>query len=289
MEKKKLSGISIYSKQITSTVSVTLVLLILGIIATLAIATRSITDEIREKIGFTVVMREDIPAGDIDRFKQQFTSAAYVGSYTYTSAEDNLRQWEQENGEDVIKILGVNPFSAEFDVHVKSAYASVDSIAPIVALIEAAPEVDEVVLNADMIDGINKNMRVLTVALILVAVALLLISFVLINNTVRLTVYSRRFIIHTMKLVGATPGFIRRPFIISNIIYGIIAAVLAALMLCALLTYARSIDPAIGIAVPWSAMTWVFVAMTATGVLICSAAALFATNKYLRISYDDMF
>lgn len=286
---KRQSGISTYTKQITSTVSVALVLLILGIIAALSIATHSITGEIREKVGFTVVMREDISPAAIDRFKQLFTSATYVGSYTYTSADDNLRRWEEENGEDVMNILGVNPFSAEFDVRVKPAYASTDSIAPIASIIGNAPEVDEVVMNADMIDGIDRNMKMMSMILMLVAAALLAISFVLINNTVRLTVYSRRFLIHTMRLVGATPSFIRRPFITSNIVHGIVASIIASLLLTALLFYARSIDAAVGIAVPWEKMAWVFAAMLVAGIVICATAAMLAANKYLRLSYDDMF
>ncbi len=289
MEKKKLSGITIFTKQITSTVSVTLVLLILGIIAALAIATKSITDEIREKVGFTVILKEDISENEIDRLTQTFATADYVSGCEYTSADENLARWEEENGEDIMQVLGVNPFSGEFDVRVTSDYASVDSISLITAGLEALPTVDKVEINLSMIDGINRNMRVLTIALVLVAVALLLISFVLINNTVRLTVYSRRFIIHTMRLVGATPGFIRRPFIKVNILHGIIAAVVASLLLAALLGYARSIDPAVGIAVPWSAITWVFAALLGAGIVICSIAALFATNKYLYLDYDDMF
>ena len=140
-----------------------------------------------------------------------------------------------------------------------------------------------------MVDSINHNIKSIALILTIVAAALLFISFALLNNTVRLTVYSRRFLIHTMKLVGATGGFIRRPIINSNMLSGLVAAIIADLLLAGALFYLHSADKVIAAALPWEEAAWVFAGIIVIGIAICSIASLFATNKYLRSDYDDMF
>ncbi len=286
---KRRKGISTFSAQITSTISVALVLLLLGIVSTLGIAVRSVTDSIKENMGFDLVLKEDTGDGAVNRYKQIFTSAPYVSEFRFFSADDAQRLWQEDTGEDLTELLGVNPFSPEFEIKVKAAYASSDSIEAITSAFASSPDVEEIKIHTELVDSINRNLRSLAAILVIVAVALLLISFVLINNTVRLTVYSRRFIIHTMKLVGATGGFIRRPFIINNLLHGIIAAIVAIGLLSALLCYSFSFDTSVQQAVSWDQMIWVFSGMIVAGILICTISAMLATNRYLRIDYDDMF
>ena len=289
MEKKKTSIFSTLSKQLTATVSVALVLLILGLVGSLAVATRSVTDTIKENLGFNLIMADSLPDAEINAFKQRFNSAPYVASYDYFSADEILRQEEAEIGEDIVEVIGVNPYQPEFNVRVKADYASVDSIAAITAAFDNMSQVSKVAVHTEMVRDINTNIRALSLILIAVAAALLLISFVLINNTVRLTIYSRRFLLHTMRLVGATAGFIRRPIIVTNIVNGVVAGALAIVALCAIRYYAVSIGPDVEMALPWSDMTLIFAAMIVLGVIICGLASLFATNKYLRQNYDDLF
>ena len=149
--------------------------------------------------------------------------------------------------------------------------------------------VEEITVHTEMVESINSNIGSLSLVLIALAGALLIISFVLINNTVRLTIYSARFLLHTMKLVGATNAFIRRPIVIGNMLNGILAAAVAILLLCLLRVYAISIDPDLALALPWSDLIWVFMGIVAGGILICGTASWIATNKYLRQKYDDMF
>lgn len=286
---KRRKGISTFSAQITSTISVSLVLLLLGIVSTLGIAVRSVTDSIKENMGFDIVLKEDAGESTVNRYKQMFTSAPYVSEFSYFSADDAQRIWQEETGENLTELLGVNPFSPEFEIKVKAAYASTDSINAITTTLASAPDIAEINVHSELVDSINRNLHSLAAVLVIVSVALLLISFVLINNTVRLTVYSRRFIIHTMKLVGATGSFIRRPFIVSNLIHGIIASIIAIGLLAALLYYSFNFDASVEQAVSWSQMMWVFAGMIVAGMLICTLAALMATNRYLRIDYDDMF
>jgi len=289
MTQKKHKGISTFSAQITSTISVSLVLMLLGIIALLGIAATSITNEIKANMGFDIILVENASEAESNKLKQMLLNAPYISSTKYISAQDALNKWQEETGEDLIALLGVNPFSPEFEVRVKPQYANVDSIYNITEALKQQQSVAEINIHTQMVQTINDNIRNIALILLIIVAALLLISFVLINNTVRLTVYSRRFIIHTMKLVGATSSFIRRPFIVNNIIHGVIAAMVAILLLSSLYWYIKSLDPAIIGIISWNSIIWVHASLIIAGIFICGLAALLATNKYLRISYDDMF
>ena len=151
------------------------------------------------------------------------------------------------------------------------------------------PQVSEVKVHAAMVDRVNSTLRSISLALIFVAVALLTVSFILIFNTVRLTVYARRFTIYTMKLVGATPAFIRRPFLIDNLVNGLVAGLIASVALLATVAYGRSYEQEMRAMLDWDIMCAVVIGVMVTGVLICLVAALFAANRYLRLPYDEMF
>lgn len=289
MEIKGKKGISTFSAQITSTVSVALVLLLLGIISMLGIAARSITTEIRENMGFSVIFSDTATVNNVNSLKKHFSTSPGVSGIIYFSPEDALQKWQEETGEDLVKVLGINPLPGELEVKVKARYASTDSINSMIAPLKKLPYVSEISVHSDMVDSINHNIKSIALILTIVAAALLFISFALINNTVRLTVYSRRFLIHTMKLVGATGGFIRRPIINSNMLSGLVAAIIADLLLAGALFYLHSADKVIAAALPWEEAAWVFAGIIVIGIAICSIASLFATNKYLRSDYDDMF
>lgn len=292
MSKKKKKLFSGLGKQITATVSVALVLLILGIVGALAIATGRITDNIKENLGFTLVLDDNIAESDVNSLKQRFTTADYVASYSYLSREEILRQEEELVGFDIESTVGANPYQPEFNIKVKAAWANGDSIDKAVASLSELDGVDHAVTHTEMVDDINRNIRAISMVLLAVAVALLVISFVLINNTVRLTIYSRRFLLHTMQLVGATEGFIRKPILLRNMVSGLIAAVIAIGLLTGIFFLINS-DPQtsqeIGRALPAADIAVIFAGMIVAGLLICGLAAWFATNKYLRQDYDDLF
>lgn len=289
MVKKGQNGISIISAQLTSTISVMLVLLLLGIIALIGIAANSVKQSIQESMGFNIVLADSIPQNQLNNIKQACSASPAIASQRYVSSEAALAQWQQQTGEDLMEILEVNPFSSEIEVKVKAPYANTDSIAKISAPIKSMPGVTEITVPTQMVDAINQSLRSLALVLTAVSALLLLISFVLINNTVHLAIYAKRFTIHTMKLVGATAGFIRRPFITSNITCGIIAALVADAILAAIITYAHTISTEISRAISWPDAACVFVAILIAGIIITGAAALLSTNKYLRADYNDMF
>lgn len=289
MEKRPNKGISTFSAQITATISVALVLLLIGIITMLGIAAHSITRNIKENIGFDIVLTDTATDAEVNQLKSKWTASPYTASVRYYSKEDALMNWEEETGENLMDVLGINPFSGELEVKVKADYASSDSINKIITPLKSLPYVHEVNVHTELVDSINRNINSVSLILIIITCALLFISFALINNTVRLTVYSRRFIIHTMKLVGATGSFIRRPFINANVVSGIVSALIASAILAGTLYYLQGIDSGIASAITWPQAACVFAGILIIGIIICAVAALFATNKYLRLDYDDMF
>lgn len=285
----KKSKISYINTNITSIISVALVLLLLGMGAMLGLFARSAAERVRANIGFDVSMSDTASDSQVLAMKRLLSAAPYTASVRYVSKEEALMYWQQETGEDLMKVLGFNPLTAEFEVHVRPQYAEVDSLGAIEAALLRVPGVDVVQVHRDRVEAISRNISNVVAVLGVVALALLAISFALINNTVRLTVYSRRFLIYTMKLVGATPGFIRRPIVISNIINGVIAALVATLALSVGLFY---IDKAEG---GWSALVtpvevWcVYGGLMVAGAVLCGIGALLASNKYLRLDYDELF
>lgn len=290
MNKHRKSVISTFSSQITSTISVALVLLVLGIVAFIGVAAHHISTDIKENLGFVVMLDDNITESNINSLKQKWAKEPYVASQQFISAEEALKQESERMGEDILEMMsGVNPYQPEFEIKVKSQYANPDSIESIKATLIGLPGISSVITDTTMADEINTTIHNVIIALGIIALALLLISFVLINNSVRLTIYSKRFIIHSMKLVGATGGFIRRPFMINNIVHGFIASIIAITTLASAFYYLRSIEYSVSESISWIEAGIIFGALAITGVIICAISALFATNKYLRTSYDDMF
>lgn len=290
MSKKRKSAISTFSAQITSTISVTLVLLILGIVAILGVLANNITQNFKGNIGFVVMLDEKITEGQLNVLKQKWSKEKYVASQKFISAEEVFNHEMEIMGDEVLELMaGINPYQPEFEITVKPQYACRDSIDAIKASLTGIEGIKDVLHDTTDIDTLNENINHSILILSIVVAALILISFVLINNTVRLTVYSKRFIIHTMKLVGATDSFIRKPFVINNVIHGIIAAIIADIILAGGIYYLFSYENNAHYALSWTEAGIVFGLLIIIGVAICATAALFATNKYLRSSYDDMF
>jgi cell division transport system permease protein len=200
-----------------------------------------------------------------------------------------MASWQAETGENLQEMLDVNPFSPEFEINVKADYATADSLNAIMLPLMENPLVEEVNGHTDHVERMNHTLRVAMVMLTLAAAALLLVSFVLINNTVRLTIYARRFTIHTMKLVGASPGFIMRPFLLSNAMQGIVAAILAGGCLALAVHGLHSLDPSLQSYLSWEQTAMVGGALLVGGVIICMLAAWLATRRYITRHYDDLF
>ena len=286
---KSRKGFSSLSVQATATVSVALVLLLLGMVASLGLAARSITTEIKEHLGFDVVLTENATLDRVNEFKQMFADAPYVASFRYFSPEQANETWREEMGENLTELLDVNPFLPEFEVNVKAAYAVADSLDAIALPLTQMDDVYQVNSHSEVVDRVNRNLSTLMWVLLIAAAALLPISFVLINNTIRLTIFSRRFTIHTMKLVGASRGFIRRPFLLSNLLQAVIAAIIASVLLGGMYAYLWTLDASLRTVLTERMLLWVCVGLLIGGLALCLVAALVATQRYLTRSYDELF
>ena len=288
-EHSKIRKLSRFHSSITTVISVSLVLLLLGMVSLLGVSAHRVSENIKENLGFDVVVSDEASPEDIANLNRIWRTAPYAKSVKYISREAALAHWERETGEDLIAVLGVNPLSAEFEVCVKAQWANSDSLAAIERRLKAIPAIDAVEMHRDVADRLNANINQISMVLLVMAVALIIISIGLINNTVRLAVYARRFLIHTMKLVGATPGFIRRPFVLQSMVNGLIAACIAMLLLTATLYYVMQFEAGWREFFTLQEVDIVFGLMVVVGVLICSVAAIFAANRYIRIKYDELY
>lgn len=289
MSKKRHNVIPQLSTRITATVSVALVLLLGGIAAFIGVTTRNLADAVRESTGFTVILEPDVTSSATDALRHEIQLMPGVSRLEFSSAEVVLERWQKLVDEDITLMSGINPFSPEFEVNVTASHSSADSIMAIASAVSQMPGVDDVTVHTDVATEIQRSFASIEMILLIISVALLVISFVLITNTVRLTVYSRRFAIHTMKLVGATPGFIRKPFITANIINGVIAGLTACALSGGLLFYFSTLEPRLPSLISPVEIAAIFGGMIIAGIVICLLAAIFATNKYLSQSYDEMF
>lgn len=291
MKQEKEMKISYWAAHFTTIVSVTLVLVLIGIVALIGVCADTETRKIKENIELNAIMTDSATNADAVVLAQAIGEKPYIRSVMVITKEEALKNWAADTGEDLMKLFGVNPLSPEVSFTVKAEYASEENMAKIASTISRVPFVEAVAApDAEMVAGMNRNLE--NVALILsgVAVVLLLISFVLINNTVYLTIYSRRFTIHTMQLVGATNGFIRRPIVGNNLLTGVISGLMASLLIA--LTVLLAPQWGFGWIVeflPWWVIGIVSAGLVIVGALICTVASTLATNRFLRKKYDDLF
>lgn len=289
MTQQRSHRISTFGSQLITIVSVALVLLILGVLALLGMMGHSSSDLIKSNIGFIVKVDRMATDSDVNQLKKSLNISPFVKEYTFSSADDILASESQYIGEDLLALVDVNPYGAEFDVKVKSEYANVDSLEAISSRLSEYPSIDEVLTESSIIAAVNSALDRVTIILVAIALVLIVISVVLIYNTVHLAIYSRRFVIYTMKLVGATSSFIRKPFIIAGALNGLISAALASLALIFTIAYITNMDPLLSEAVSITAAALVVLALFVVGVILCTLASILATNRYLKQTYDDMY
>ncbi len=291
MKTQREAKISYWAAHLTTVVSVTLLLLIIGIIALAAIGADRETRRLRSRIELNAVMTDSVSEQQTQALADWLRKRPYTAGVRVVTSKEAMKNWKDETGEDLEQLFGVNILSPEVSFTLKPEYTSSTQLKKIEAETGRQPGVEAVAMpDADIVDSMNANLQTLALILGTVALVLVIISFVLINNTVHLSIYSRRFTIHTMQLVGATNGFIRRPFVGNNLLSGVLAGVLASGILAASLAGAdRAGLPDIASFVPWGAAGIVFGGLVVTGAIICSLAACLATTKYLRKDYDELF
>ena len=274
---------------IISSISTMLVLLLLGMVVFFVLSANSLSNYVRENIGFTVLVSDDMKEPEALKFQRTLNEKSYVKESAYISKEKALKEQTEAMGTDPAEFLGYNPFTASIEIKLNAEYANSDSLAWIEKEIMANKKVMEVSYPQDLLDSVNRNIKRLSFFLLGLAALLTLISFALINNTIRLAIYSKRFLIHTMKLVGASWSFIRRPFLVRNVWIGVLAAVLADALLMGMAYMLVKYEPELIEIITPNIMLMVVASVFVFGVVITCMCAYISINKYLRMKASTLY
>ena len=288
--KIKHNSVSYFDMQfVTSSISTTLVLLLLGLVVFFVLGAHNLSVYVKENINFSILISDDMKESDILKLHKKLDKEPFVKATEYISKKQALREQTEAMGTDPQEFLGYNPFTASIEVKLHSDYANSDSIAKIEKKIKKNTNIQEVLYQKDLIDAVNDNIRNISLMLLGLAVILTFISFALINNTIRLTIYSKRFLIHTMKLVGASWSFIRRPFLRRNFWIGVLSAVIADAVLWGAAYWLVSYEPELIRVITPDVMLLVSVSVLIFGVLITWLCALLSINKYLKMKAGTLY
>ena len=272
---------SIFDMQfITSSISTTLVLLLLGLVVFFVLTAHNLSVYVRENISFSVLISDDMKEANQEPFVKQSE---------YISKKQALKEQTEAMGTDPEEFLGYNPFTASIEIKLHSDYANSDSIAKIEKMIKKNTNIQDVLYRKELIDAVNDNIRNISLVLLALAVVLTFISFALINNTIRLAIYSKRFLIHTMKLVGASWGFIRGPFLRKNVWSGILAAIVADSVLMGTAYWAVTYEQELLQVITPEVMLIVCASVLVFGIVITWLCAYFSMNKYLRMKANSLY
>ena len=288
-DQRKTGAVSFFNSRLTSIISIALVLFLLGLIFLIGMLGNQLSVYVKENMAFSVVLKDKQKESDIKKIQLALDALPAIKSTEYISKEQAARELEEELGENPETFLGFNPLSASIEVKLHADYANADSLQMIESHLKKYTSVSELLYRKDMMELVNENLKKISLVLIAFAAILMVISFVLISNTIRLLIYSKRFLIHTMKLVGATAAFIRRPFIRYNVVSGIIASLLAILMLTGTLYYVQSELAGFVELLDLHTLLILFGSVLATGIFLSVLATIFAVNKYLRMNVDKLY
>ncbi len=277
------------SSAISTVIGISLVLFMLGILSVLVLNARKLSNVVKENIQIQVFLDEDVKEADVMRLKKEIDAENFTRSTEYVSKEEAAEQLSTELGEDFISFLGYNPLQAAIDLRLKADYAHPDSIETIVEGIENRDAVAEVVYSPNLIKQINQNVNKIGLVLLGFSAILLLIAIALINNTIRLTIYSKRLIIRSMQLVGATRGFIQRPFILTGIVHGLYASFIAILLILGVLYAVRMEIPEFFEFTDILMFVKLFGLVALLGIIISGLSTLFAVRRYLRMDARKIY
>jgi len=282
--KAKLSG-----SYLTLVISVSLVLFLLGILGLVIINTKELSDYFRESLTFSVILDDDAREADIRMLQKDLDARQFVKSTEYVSKDEAAVKMKNDLGEDFISFLGDNPLPPSIDVYLFANYANRDSVVKFEKYILEYPFVKEVWYEDSLLFLINENVRKISLFLLIISSFLFLIAVTIINNTIRLAIYSKRFLIRTMQLVGATRSFIRKPFLIRSIYHGVLAALMAMLLLMGLLYLIEKEFLMLFTFESTNLLILLGVLLIIAGVLINLVSTYLSVNRYLVISEDKLY
>lgn len=277
------------TSSLTVVVSLSLVLFMLALVGWFLMNTKKLSDYYKENIGFQIYLKETASPSDIEKLRKDMDAAVYVKSAIYKSKEEAAEEMKKETGDDFVAFLGYNPLPVSININLKSEYANADSVAWIEKEINTNRIVREVVYQKVLIENVNANAKKIGLVILFFAGLLIVVAVGLINNTIRLSIYSKRFLIRTMYLVGATQGFIRKPFIVKGIINGIISAVFAMMLLGTFIFIVTRYIPELLIVQDENWLLMLFGIVIVIGILISGLSSALSVRRYLRLKAEDLY
>ncbi|MFN4761805.1 cell division protein FtsX [Gillisia sp. Q332] len=270
-------------------ISIGLVLFLLGLLGLLVLNTKKVADHFKEQIAMTVYLKDTAKEVEIEQLKKSLALAEYTKSSTYVSKEDAAEAHSKEIGEEFMDFLGYNPLQNSIDLYMKADFVSPEQIDEIATDITSKNFVDEVVYDKPLIALLNDNVKKISFWVLVISGVFTFIAVLLINSSIRLAVYSKRFIIKTMQMVGATKTFIRRPFIWQSVKLGIIGAILALIGMGVVLYYLNSSFPELELLADAKLLVALFVGILMMGIFITWASTFFATSRFLNLRTDELY
>lgn len=277
------------SVYISTVISIALVLLMTGLLGLILVHAKNLSKYVKENIVLNVIVNDNINEGDVLSFQKDIEKDGYVLRTEYVSKELAAKNLKEDLGEDFVEYLGHNPLLPSIDIYLKEQYANSDSIQPFIQKLTKSSRVKEVVYQESLIDMVNKNIRIISIIVLAFTVILLVIAVALINNTIRLAIYSQRFLIKSMQLIGATKNFIRKPYILYGVVHGLIGSLIAILLLIFTLQFAQQQVPELVFLRNWYEFGAIFLIVVILGILISGLSTYFAVTKYLRAKSHSLY
>ncbi|MBR7043772.1 MAG: permease-like cell division protein FtsX [Prevotella sp.] len=276
-------------QSVTLCISTAMVLILLGLVVLTGLVGTNLSSRVKENLVVTMMLDQDMTDTEAAQLQKKLRQRPYINQIKYVSKEAALKEGAKELGSDPSEFIGENPFLSSMELTLRADYANNDSLRWIAKELKAVPKVSEIVYQKDLVEAVNTNLAKISLVLLVLAVLLMIVSFSLINNTIRLGIYARRFSIHTMKLVGASWGFIRRPFVRRSMGLGVLAALIACAVLGGFVYALYRYEPEIEMVLGWQELAITAGAVLLFGLLITAVCAHISVNKFLRMKAGELY
>jgi cell division transport system permease protein len=287
-EKIKLRK-SLFSSYFSTTLSISLVLFLFGLLGLLLINTKRLTDYVMENVGVTLILKENTREVDVLKLQKTLEATSFIKSTRFVDKETAAEELKMDLGEDFVDFLGYNPLLSSIEVRVHASHANPDSMAIMEAQFLKFPEIQEVYYQRNLVQQLNSNVKKLSLIILVLSVLMFTIFVALINNTIRLSIYSKRYLINSMQLVGATRSFIRFPFVAKSVLHGIYGAIIACFsLLMIFLSYQSELKDLIDFQNSIS-LAFLVAGIFFFGIFMTALSTYFAVNKFLRMKFDQLY
>ena len=286
--KRKNTGNRQGLQVVTLCISTAMVLILLGLVVFSVLTARNLSDYVKENLTVTMMLEDDMTNPEALQLCRNLRARRYISSLHYVSKQQALKEQTVAMGTDPSEFIGTNPFLGSIEVNLKADYANSDSLRWIEKELKKYPKVGDITYQQDLMDSVNDNLRKISIVLLILAGLLTFVSFSLINNTVRLGIYARRFSIHTMKLVGASWRFIRRPFVCRAVVVGLVAALIAVVVLAGCVYALVQYEPDAMTVITWEVMAVTAASVFLSGIVITAVCSSISVNKFLRMKAGEL-